>query len=102
QGGPVRSAPVADGPRRRLRPSRPEAMTQSLRGRLLVGVISLLVVGLLISDVATYVTLQNSLLGRVDDQLRARSTVITAVAVLSNPQCQMRGPGSAAEFPRGH
>src|SRR5258706_237975 len=30
-------------------------MTQSLRGRLLIGVISLVVVGLLISDVATYV-----------------------------------------------
>ena len=76
-------------------------MTQSLRGRLLVGVISLLVVGLLISDVATYVTLQNSLLGRVDDQLRARSTVITAVAVLSNPQCQTRGPGAGTNFPGG-
>src|SRR4029077_14356848 len=76
-------------------------MTQSLRGRLLFGVISLLVVGLLISDIATYVTLQSSLLGRVDDQLRARSTVITAVAVLSNPQCQVRGPGSATNFPGG-
>jgi two-component system OmpR family sensor kinase len=76
-------------------------MTQSLRGRLLVGVISLLVVGLLISDVATYVTLQNSLLGRVDDQLRARSTIITAAAVLNNPQCQVRGPGSATNFPAG-
>lgn len=76
-------------------------MTLSLRGRLLVGVISLLVVGLLISDVATYVTLQNSLLGRVDDQLRARSTIITAAAVLDNPQCQVRGPGSATNFPAG-
>ena len=32
-------------------------MTQSLRGRLLVGVISLLVIGLVISDVATVLTL---------------------------------------------
>ncbi len=44
-------------------------MTQSLRGRLLVGVISLVVIGLLILDVATYTSLQRFLTGRVDDQL---------------------------------
>jgi len=78
-------------------------MTRSLRGRLLVGVISLVVIGLVISDIATYVTLQNSLLGRIDDQLRARSTVITATSVLGNPQCQVRGPGSGSvtSFPAG-
>lgn len=76
-------------------------MTQSLRGRLLVGVISLVIVGLLISDSATYFTLQNSLLGRIDDQLRAQSTVITAVAVLSSPDCQLRGAGSSTSFPAG-
>ena len=76
-------------------------MIQSLRGRLLLGVISLVVVGLLISDIATYLTLQNSLLSRIDEQLRARSTVITAVAVLNSPNCQTRGPSSSTNFPAG-
>ena len=77
-------------------------MTQSLRGRLLIGVISLVVVGLLISGIATYFMLQNSLLSRIDDQLRARSTVETAVAVLISPQCQLsRGQGSVTNFPSG-
>ena len=75
-------------------------MTLSLRGRLLIGVISLVVVGLLVSDVVTYITLQNSLIGRIDDQLKARSTVDTAVIVIGN-QCQRRGPGSANDFPAG-
>jgi two-component system OmpR family sensor kinase len=75
-------------------------MTLSLRGRLLIGVISLVVIGLLVSDVATYVTLRNSLLSRIDQQLTARSTVDTAVAVIST-QCRGRGPGSAADFPAG-
>jgi len=77
-------------------------MTLSLRGRLLVGVISLVVVGLLISNIATYLTLQSSLLSRVDDQLRARSTVTTAVLVLTSPDCQLRGgPGSSTSYPAG-
>jgi two-component system, OmpR family, sensor kinase len=46
-------------------------MTLSLRGRLLIGVISLVVVGLLIANVATYVSLQNFLIGQVDSQLRS-------------------------------
>src|SRR5258706_9042035 len=72
-------------------------MTQSLRGRLLIGVISLVVVGLLISDVATYVLFQRSLLDRIDTELTARSTVDTAVFVLSGA----RGPGPAADYPAG-
>ena len=72
-------------------------MTQSLRGRLLIGVISLVVVGLLISDVATYAALQTSLLHRIDQQLTARSTVDTAVFVLSGS----RGPGPAVDYPAG-
>ena len=76
-------------------------MTQSLRGRLLIGVISLVVVGLLISDIATYLTLQSSLLSRIDEQLVARSTVNTAVAVLISPNCSVRGPGSSTNFPAG-
>jgi two-component system OmpR family sensor kinase len=76
-------------------------MTLSLRGRLLIGVMSLVLVGLLISNIATYLTLQNSLLSRIDQQLVARSTVITAVNVLTSPDCQMRGPGSVTNFPAG-
>src|SRR5260221_10062179 len=72
-------------------------MTQSLRGRLLIGVISLVVVGLLISDVATYVLFQRSLLDRIDTELTARSTVDTAVFVLSGA----RGPRPAADYPAG-
>jgi two-component system, OmpR family, sensor kinase len=76
-------------------------MTLSLRGRLLIGVISLVAVGLLVSDVATYATLQSSLVGRIDDQLQKSSTVATAVAVLGSPLCHTRGPSSAGDFPAG-
>ncbi len=76
-------------------------MTLSLRGRLLIGVITLVVLGLLISDIATYAALQRALLNRIDDQLASRSTVNTAVAVLTSPDCQLRGPGSSTSFPSG-
>lgn len=75
-------------------------MTLSLRGRLLIGVISLVAVGLLVSDVATYAALQSSLVKRIDDQLTARTTLDTAVAVITN-QCRSRGAGSAEDFPSG-
>ncbi|HXC78731.1 MAG TPA: ATP-binding protein [Candidatus Acidoferrum sp.] len=74
-------------------------MTLSLRGRLLIGVMSLVIVGLLIANGATYLTLQNSLLSRIDQQLVARSTVITAVNVLTSPDCRFGGPGSSTTFP---
>jgi two-component system OmpR family sensor kinase len=67
-------------------------MTQSLRGRLLIGVISLVVVGLLISDVATYAFLQNYLITRIDDQLKAPSTRVATVIFLGGSPG--RGPGS--------
>src|SRR5207302_2592392 len=72
-------------------------MTQSLRGRLLIGVVSLVIVGLLISDLATYVLFQRSLLDRIDSELTARSTVDTAVFVLSGA----RGPGPPVDYPAG-
>jgi two-component system OmpR family sensor kinase len=72
-------------------------MTQSLRGRLLIGVISLVVLGLLVSDIATYATLQNYLMTRIDDQLTTRTTVDTAVAVLGGPA----GRGVSVDFPAG-
>jgi two-component system OmpR family sensor kinase len=77
-------------------------VTLSLRGRLLIGVISLVVVGLLVSDVVTYITLQSSLVGRIDEQLKARSTVDAAVNALANyPTCHGRGPSSASSFDPG-
>ncbi len=63
-------------------------MTQSLRGRLLIGVISLVVIGLLILDVATYTSLQRFLTGRVDDQLLGSHN--TAISALGGPS---EGPG---------
>ena len=72
-------------------------MTLSLRGRLLIGVISLVVVGLLAADAATYVLFQNSLTSRIDGELTSRSTVDVAFNVLRN-NCRAE-PGSAAGFP---
>ena len=72
-------------------------MTQSLRGRLLLGVVALVLLGVLVSDIATYLLLQKSLLDHIDQQLTARSTVDTAVYVLSGA----RGPGPAVDYPGG-
>jgi two-component system OmpR family sensor kinase len=69
----------------------------SLRGRLLIGVVSLVVLGLLAFDIAAYVLMQRSLVDRVDSQLKARTTVDTAVNVISH-NCRP-GPGSAGGFP---
>jgi two-component system OmpR family sensor kinase len=44
-------------------------MIQSLRGRLLVGLLALVVAGLLVADLGTYLSLQSSLIDRVDKQL---------------------------------
>ncbi|HXD82375.1 MAG TPA: HAMP domain-containing sensor histidine kinase [Candidatus Acidoferrum sp.] len=77
-------------------------MTLSLRGRLLVGVISLVAVGFLVSDVATYVLLDRSLVGRIDDQLKSLSTVDTARTSLANyPICHGRGPAAGTTFDPG-
>ena len=75
-------------------------MTLSLRGRLLIGVISLVAIGLLISDVATYSSLESSLVGKIDEQLLKGSTVATARAVLASPTCSVRGR-PLIEFPTG-
>jgi len=77
-------------------------MTLSLRGRLLIGVISLVVIGLLISDIATYEAFNSSLLNRIDQQLTSGTTVDAAVNVLSDPACIPRAPrGRSATFPAG-
>jgi two-component system OmpR family sensor kinase len=78
-------------------------MTRSLRGRLLIGVISLVVVGLLISNIATYAALQTFLVNRIDDSLasiaNSQSGRGLLVDVLS--ERQVRGPGSTIQFPPG-
>ena len=52
-------------------------MIQSLRGRLLVGLLALVVAGLLVADLGTYLSLQSFLMDRVDRQLLAsRDTVV--------------------------
>jgi two-component system OmpR family sensor kinase len=72
-------------------------MTLSLRSRLLIGVMSLVVVGLLLFDVAIYLLFQNSSTGRVDDALTRRTTVDAATYVLLH---NCRGaPGSSGGFP---
>jgi two-component system OmpR family sensor kinase len=71
-------------------------MTLSLRGRLLIGVISLVVLGLLVSDVATYSLLQKSLLDRIDQQLTGGHN--QATAALGGPG---RGGDQPSQFPTG-
>src|SRR4029077_12460349 len=73
-------------------------MTRSLSGRLLVGVVSLVVVGLLILDAAIYTSLQTFLTSRVDDQLLGAHN--TAVSVLGGPS-EGPGPQASGGLPEG-
>lgn len=73
-------------------------MTQSLRGRLLVGVISLVVVGLLIFDIATYAALQDFLTKHTDAQLAAGRAAATGFLT---GQSGERGGGPSIQFPLG-
>src|SRR6202165_1212123 len=70
-------------------------MTLSRRGRRRSGVISLVVIGLLISDVATYALLQSSLISRIDSQLTSGHN--EAVGALGGSG---RGP-APSQFPTG-
>ena len=76
-------------------------MTLSLRGRLLIGVVALVVVGVIVSDIVTYAAMRNSLVSPIEQQLVAPSTQSTAQLVLSRPDCTPRGPGVATNFPTG-
>jgi two-component system, OmpR family, sensor kinase len=71
-------------------------MTLSLRGRLLIGVMSLVVAGLLVSDVVTYALLQNSLIGRIDSELKSGQAEARTALGASD-----RGPAPASTFPTG-
>src|SRR5713101_864944 len=73
-------------------------MTQSLSGRLLIGVISLVVVGLLIADIATYTALQSSLISQLDDQLKTGHNA--AISGLGGPN-EGSGPPSGSGLPAG-
>ncbi len=66
-------------------------MTLSLRGRLLIGVMSLVILGILVFDFATYATMRSFLLSRADSQLTLGRAV--AVRALGGPN---EGPGSAS------
>ena len=71
-------------------------MTRSLSGRLLIGIVSLVAVGLLVADVATYTALQTFLIGRVDVQLSTGHNA--AVAGLGGSP-QGNGPPAGSTFP---
>src|ERR1700694_1314923 len=71
-------------------------MTLSRRGRRRSGVISLVVIGLLISDVATYALLQSSLISRIDSQLTSGHTEPVGARGGSG-----RGPAPPSQFPTG-
>jgi two-component system, OmpR family, sensor kinase len=73
----------------------------SLRARLMLGLVGLVVAGLLVSGVVTYAALQSLLTRRVDDQLTlGRFTVLHA---LNDEQehAGMRAPGTQPNLPTG-
>jgi two-component system OmpR family sensor kinase len=71
-------------------------MTRSLSGRLLIGVVTLVLLGLLVADGATYLTFQKFLLDRVDSQLT--NGRVAAVGVLGG---QEPGRDASGQFPIG-
>jgi two-component system OmpR family sensor kinase len=73
-------------------------MTQSLRGRLLIGVVSLVIIGLIIADIATYAALQSSLISQLDDQLKTGHNA--AISGLGGPN-EGSGPPSGSGLPAG-
>jgi two-component system, OmpR family, sensor kinase len=66
-------------------------MTLSLRGRLLIGVVALVVLGLAVADIATYATLKTSLVGRIDSQLLGGRVEATTALI---------GPGEHGQPPQ--
>lgn len=76
-------------------------MNLSLRARLLIGVISLMVIGVLITSIATYALLDKALSDRIDTQLASGTTRDTARVELSSPNCRVFGPGVSTDYPSG-
>jgi two-component system OmpR family sensor kinase len=71
----------------------------SLRGRLLAGLVSLVTVGMVVSDVATYTALRRFLIDRIDQQLE--ETVVPAANELSVRSSFHRGPPGRTVIPAG-
>jgi two-component system OmpR family sensor kinase len=72
-------------------------MTLSLRGRLLIGVISLVVMGLVVANIATYLSLQSFLMGRIDEQLKGGVEEASVALGASGPG----NPRHTTAFPVG-
>jgi two-component system OmpR family sensor kinase len=73
-------------------------MTQSLRWRLMAGVIALVALGLVALNVATYTALQGFLQGRIDAQL---ATGHDAAVMALGGQPGERGPQAPTSWPSG-
>ncbi|MEP7105338.1 MAG: HAMP domain-containing sensor histidine kinase [Chloroflexota bacterium] len=83
-------------------------MTLSLRARLLLGLVALVLVGILVADVATYASLKTFLYQRVDNQLTSGQQ--SAVAALNasfephgggGPGGPHHDPGQQPDLPQG-
>ncbi len=73
-------------------------MTRSLSGRLMIGIVALVSLGLLIADIATYTLLQSSLIGRIDAQLASgQNAAVIGLGGQSGPG----GRGPSSPFPNG-
>lgn len=71
----------------------------SLRGRLLAGLVALVTVGMLVSDVVTYTALRSFLIDRIDQQLQ--ETVLPAAQELSIQSKFQHGPSGRTVIPAG-
>src|SRR5205814_695743 len=97
-GRPFRSAPDPDRARDRLRHA-PLAVILSLRARLLVAVVALVLAGLALTDVATYVSLQTFLYNQVDQPLIDGQ--YGAFTLFGGPPGPRGGPAPSNGFPTG-
>lgn len=75
-------------------------MIPSLRARLLVGMIVMVLLGLVVVDVATYVSLKSFLVGRVDDELKAAAP-LAAGQLLDHHDEHRPGPPRGAPSSSG-
>ncbi len=75
-------------------------MTLSLRARLLLGLVALVVAGMAISGIATYASLQNFLIQRTDLQLQ-NGRFVAINQLLAQPGHRPLSPPSPSELPTG-
>jgi two-component system OmpR family sensor kinase len=76
-------------------------MIQSLRGRLLLGLLALMVAGLIVADVGTYLSLQGFLMDRVDRQLYDSRASVAGYLMDSGGDHHSPGPPPSAAFLTG-